>query len=139
LGPRGISPRALQRGEELQKQGNVSRQQLDMRSSDELSAELSVAKNEQAIASLNERHEALSHRFESNLASLDRQVSELSADYTRMAATIEELEGRIEKVRQQLRADHDRAVVSRQSEVNAVEYYITIFAAEKLRLRENKS
>ena len=136
LGHRVIAQRALQRGEELQKQGNVSRQQLDIRSSDELSAELNVAKNEQAIASLNERHEALSHRFESNLASLDQQVSELSADYTRMAATIEELEGRIEKVRQQLRADHDRAVVSRQSEVDAVDYDITILAAEKTRLTE---
>src|ERR1700719_1820558 len=53
-----------------------------------------------------------------------------------MAATIEELEGRIEKVRQQLRADHDRAVVSRQSEVDAVDYDIKILAAEKTRLTE---
>jgi hypothetical protein len=136
IGHRVIAQRALQRGEELQKQGNVSRQQLDIRSSDQLSAELSVAKNEQAIASLKERHEALSRRFESNLASLDHQISELSADHTRMAATIEVLTGRIEKVRQQLRADHDRAVVSRQREVDAVDYDITILAAEKTRLTE---
>jgi hypothetical protein len=136
LGHRAIAQRALQRGEELQKQGNVSRQQLDMRSSDELSAELNVATNEQAIASLKERHEALSHRFESNLAGLDQQISDLSADHVRMAATIEEVEGRIDKVRQQLRADHDRAVISRQREVDAVDYDITILAAEKTRLTE---
>jgi hypothetical protein len=136
LGHRAITQRALQRGEELQKQGNVSRQQLDMRNSDELSAELNVATNEQAIASLKERHEALSHRFESNLAGLDQQISDLSADHVRMAATIEEVEGRIDKVRQQLRADHDRAVISRQREVDAVDYDITILAAEKTRLTE---
>ena len=135
LGRREITQRAPHRGEELQKQGNVSRQQLDMRSSDELSAELSVEKNKQAIASLKERHAALSHRFESSLTSLDQQISELSADHTQMATTIEELEGRIDKVRRELRGDHDRAVVSRQSEVDAVDYDITILA-EKTRLTE---
>jgi prefoldin subunit 5 len=136
LGHREITKRALQRGEELQKQGNISRQQVDMRSSDDLSAELRVEKNRQAIASLKERHAALGRRFESSLASLDRQIGELSADYARMAATIEELDGRIEKVRQKLRADHDRAVVSREREVDAVDYDITILAAEKTRLTE---
>jgi prefoldin subunit 5 len=136
LGRREITQRAPHRGEELQKQGNVSRQQLDMRSSDELSAELSVEKNKQAIASLKERHAALSHRFESSLTSLDQQISELSADHTQMATTIEELEGRIDKVRRELRGDHDRAVVSRQSEVDAVDYDITILASEKTRLTE---
>ena len=133
---REITQRALQRGEELQKQGNVSRQQLDIRSSDDLSAELSVEKSKQAIASLKERHAALSHRFETSLSSLDQQISELSADHTQMAATIAELEGRIDKMRQELRRDHDRAVVSRQSEVDAVDYDITILAAEKTRLTE---
>jgi hypothetical protein len=136
LGHREIAQRALQRGEELQKQGNVSRQQLDVRSSDKLSAELSVAKTEHAIVSLKERHEALSHRFESNLASLDQQISDLAADYARMTVTIEELESRIENARQELRDDHDRAVVSRQREVDAVDYDITILAAEKTRLTE---
>jgi hypothetical protein len=98
LGRREITQRALQRGEELQKQCNVSRLQLDMRSSDDLSAELSVEKNKQAIASLKERHEALSHRFESSLTSLDQQISELSADHIQMAATIDEIEGRIDRV-----------------------------------------
>jgi hypothetical protein len=136
LGRRETTQRALQRGEELQKQGNVSRQQLDMRASDDLSAQLSVEKSKQAVASLKERHAALSHRFESSLASLDQQISQLSADHARMAATIEELEERIDKVRRELRADHDRAVVSRQSEVDAVDYDITILAAEKTRLTE---
>ena len=95
-----------------------------------------VEKNKQAIASLKERHAALSHRFESSLTSLDQQISELSADHTQMATTIEELEGRIDKVRRELRGDHDRAVVSRQSEVDAVDYDITILASEKTRLTE---
>jgi hypothetical protein len=133
---REITQRAVQRGEELQKRGDVSRQQLDIRSSDDLSAELSVEKSKQAIASLKERHAALSHRFESNLASLDRQISHLSADHARMVATIEALERRIDEVRQELRGDHDRAVVSRQNEVDAVDYDITILAAEKTRLTE---
>ena len=136
LGHREITQRALQRGEELQKQGNVSRQQLDTRSSDDLSAELSVEKNKQAIAWLKGRHATLGHRFESNLASLERQISELSADHARMAAMIEELDGRIDQVRQEFRADHGRAIVSSQREVDSVDYDITILAAEKTRLTE---
>jgi hypothetical protein len=136
LGHREITQRALQRGEELQKQGNVSRQQFDMRSSDDLSAKLSAEKSKQAIDSLKERHAALSHRFETSLGSLDQQISELAAEHARMAASIEALDGRIENVRQELRGDHDRAVVSRQREVDAVDYDITILAAEKTRLTE---
>jgi prefoldin subunit 5 len=136
LGHREITKRALQRGEELQKQGNLSRQQVDMRTSDDLSAELNVEKNKQAIASLKERRAALKRRFESSFASLDRQISELATDYARMAATIEELEERIDNIRHELRADHDRAIVSRQHEVDAVDYDITILAAEKTRLTE---
>lgn len=136
LGHREIAQRALQRGEELQKQGNISRQQLDMRSSDDLSAELSVEKNKQAITSLKERHAALSRRFENSLASLDRQTTELSADHARMAGTIDELEGRIRNGRQELRADYDRAVAFRQREADIADYEITIFAAEKTRLTE---
>jgi prefoldin subunit 5 len=136
LGRREITQRALQRGEELEKQGNMSRQQLDMRSSDDLSTALNVDKDKQAIVSLKEQRAALGPRYESSVASLDRQISELSAEHARMTATIEDLEGQIETVRQQLRADHDRAVVSRQSEVDAVDYDITILAAEKTRLTE---
>jgi len=136
LGHREITQHALQRAEELQKQGNMSRQLLDTRNSDDLSAELNVDKNRQAIAALQERHAALTRRFESSLVALDRQISELSADHVRMAGTIEELEGQIDKIRRELRADRDRAVVSRQREVDAVDYDITILAAEKSRLTE---
>jgi hypothetical protein len=136
LGHREITQRALQRGKELQKQGDIARQQLDMRTSDDLSAELSVEKNKQAIASLRERRATLSQRFESNLASLDRQISALSVDQARMAARAEELDAALDKVRQELRADHDRAIVASQREVDAVDYDIAILAAEKARLTE---
>jgi hypothetical protein len=133
---REITQRALLRGKALEKQGNVSIQQLDSRSADDLSAELGVEKNEQAIASLKQQHAALTPRYASTLASLDRQISDLSAEHARMAATIVDLEGRIETESRRLRADHDRAVVSRQGEVDAVNYDITILAAEKRRLTE---
>jgi hypothetical protein len=107
-----------------------------LRSVDNLSAELSVEKSKQAIASLKEQHAALSPRYASSLASLDRQITELAAEHARMTATIEDLEGKIKAVRQELHADHDRAVVSRQSEVDAVDYDITILAKERTRLTE---
>lgn len=136
LGHREITRRSLQRADELQKQGNMSRQELDTRSSDNLSAELNVVKSKQAIAALTERHVALSHRFDSNLASLDRQISELSEDYAQMAATIDDLNRKLDKLRQKLPDDHDRAVFFRQREVDAVGYEIAILAAEKTRLTE---
>jgi hypothetical protein len=136
LSRREITQRALQRGEELLKHGNISRQQLDTRSSDDLSAELSVEKTKQAIASLKERHAALTQRFDSDRASLDRQISEVLADHAGMAGTTVELEGRVDKVRQELRADHDRAVIFRQREVEAMDYDTIILAAEKTRLAE---
>ena len=136
LSRREITQRALQRAEELLKHGNISRQQLDTRSSDDLSAELNVEKAKQAIASLKERHAALTQRFDSDRASLDRQISEVLADHARMAGTSAELEGRVDKVRQELRADHDRAVIFRQREVQAMDYDITILAAEKARWTE---
>jgi hypothetical protein len=136
LAQREITQRALQRGQELLKQGNVSRQQVDTRISDDLSSELNVEKKKQAIAALKERHSGLSHRFESNLDALFRQISELSADQDQMMATIEELEGRIKKVGREIRADRDRAAVAHRREVDTVDYDITILEAEKTRLAE---
>ena len=136
LGHREITRRSLQRADELQKQGNISRQELDTRSSDDLSAELNVEKGKQAVTALKERHLTLGQRFDVNLDSLDRQISELSADYAQMAATIEDLDGKLDKVRRKLPGDHDRAVLFRQREVDAVGYEIAILAAEKTRLTE---
>jgi hypothetical protein len=132
LGHREITRRALQRADELQKQGNISHQQLDARSSDDLSAALNVEKSKQAITALKERRVALSHRFDGNLASLDRQISELSTDYAQMAAMIDDLDGKLDKLRLKLPGDHDRAVFLRQREVDAVGYEIAILAAEKI-------
>jgi hypothetical protein len=136
LGQREITQRGVQRAEELQKQGNFSRQQLDQRSADDLTAQLSVEKNKQAIVSLKERHAALSSRFESSVSSLDHQISELSADRVQMAATIKDVARKLDIVQQKLRTDHDRAIAARQGEVDAVDYDISILAAEKTRLME---
>jgi hypothetical protein len=133
---RGITQPALQRGQNLLKQGNFSRQELDSRVTNDISAELAIAKSEKSMASLQERRDALSARFGANIASLDNQIVEDARDHDGIAASITELDTKLAQVRRDLDADRDRAVVSRQREVDAVDYDITILSAEKTRLTE---
>jgi hypothetical protein len=133
---RGITQPALQRGQNLLKQGNVSRQELDSRVTNDISAELAVATSQKRMEALQERREALSARFGANIASLDKQIVEATRDHDGIAASLAELEARLAQVRRDLDADRDRAIASRQREVEAVDYDITILAAEKTRLTE---
>ena len=131
-----ITRRSLQRGQELQKQGDFSRPMLDARGADEISAELAVAKSKQSMAALQERRDALSSRFTASTGSLDQQIAENTRDHDGLTASIAELETKLSRVRRDLSADHDRAAISRQREVDAVDYDITILAEEKTRLVE---
>jgi hypothetical protein len=136
LGRREITHRALQRGHELEKQGNFSRQELDVRSADDLAAELAVTKGKQSIAALQERRGVLSARILASLSSLDHQILELTSDHAGLTTSIAEFETQIDRVRADLASDRTRAVISRQREVEAVDYDITILAEEKKRLTE---
>ncbi|HZT52564.1 MAG TPA: hypothetical protein VFA22_11545, partial [Stellaceae bacterium] len=131
-----IARRAWQRALELQKQGHISQQDLDTRNSDYLMAELTVAKTKERVSALQERRNALAARFQASLASLDRQLAELAADGARTADAIAALRRRLAATDQELRADRARAIASRDREVEAVQYDITILAAEKTRLTE---
>ena len=133
---RAITARAMQRGLELQKQGNIAQRDLDIRSSEDLTAGAQVIRDRQTIASLRERRRALEERFQASIASFDRQISDVSSDYARVQQSLAELEPKAEEIEQQLRADRARANASRQREVEAVDYDITILAAERTRLIE---
>ncbi len=88
------------------------------------------------MQALQERRDALSARFAASIGSLDQQVVEYKRDHDDITASIAELETKVSQVRRDLSADHVRAVISRQREVDAVDYDITILAAEKTRLTE---
>ena len=131
-----ITRRALQRGQELQKLGSFSRQELDVRGTDEIAAELAFAKTKQSAGALQERRDALSARFLASIGSLDQQIAENTRDHDDIAASITKLETKNAQVRRDLDADRARAVITRQREVDAVDYDITILSEEKTRLTE---
>ena len=133
---REIARRALQRGQELLKQGNFSRPELDVRGAEAIAAELAVAKSKQSVDALQGRRNALGARFAASIGSLDQQIAENKRDHDDIRASIAELEARIAAVRRDLDADRARAIVSRRSEVEAVDYDIAILAEEKTRLTE---
>jgi hypothetical protein len=131
-----ISKRALQRALELQRQGHVSQQDLDTRNADYLTAELAVTKHKENASALQQRRAALADRIQASLAALDQQISESSADAERTQLAIVDVERKLKDVDATLNQDRARAVVSRDREVEAVQYDITILAAEKTRLTE---
>jgi hypothetical protein len=135
-GHRELTRRALQRGQELAKQNDITQQTLDTRKADDLSADLQVQMQTNSIASLQERRTALNQRFQESDTAFTHQISELMNDSADTKASIDALDAQIGQINQKVSDDRGRAQASRAAEIEAVEYDITILSAERDRLTE---
>jgi hypothetical protein len=133
---RAITSHALQRGRELDKNRNISQRDLDVRSSEDLTAQGQIARERQTIAALRDRRRALEERFQASIASFDRQSADVTSDLAQVQGTLSEAEAKVAEIERQLSEDRTRAITSRQREVEAVDYDVTILAAERTRLTE---
>jgi hypothetical protein len=134
---RELTQRALRRAQELQRQNHVPQREVEQRVSDNLTADLNVRKNREGIALLKERRQALRARFAASDSSYESQIVELADDHTNIQAAIGTLETRLASIDEDLRGDRERAAGSRDRQVEAVDYDITILSAERTRLTEN--
>jgi hypothetical protein len=133
---RELTQRALQRGQELQKQNNVPQREVEQRASDHLTADLNVRKNKEGVALLKERRQVLERQFGENNRSYRSQIAEIAGDYTMVQAAIGAVETQIASIDSELRQDRVRAMSSRRQEAEAVDYDIAVLSAERTRLTE---
>jgi hypothetical protein len=133
---RELTQRALQRGQELQKQNYMPQREVEQRVSGHLAADLNVRKNKEGVALLKERRQVLERRFGENDRSYHNQIAEIAGDYKIVQAAIAAVETRIASIDSELRQDRMRAVSSRRREAEAVDYDIAVLSAERTRLTE---
>lgn len=133
---RDLAEAALQRTRELRKRDYTSQQQFEERATAQITAELSLEKQKQIVASLKERLRTLEERFRTSEAWLAKQLAEIQRDADSVDVRVRELRLRADVVHNSLEADRTRASLAREREVEAAEYEVSILAAEKARLIE---
>jgi len=133
---RTLTQRALERGQALQKRRFIPEQEVDARTAADKVAELDIKEQKDSVSELYNRRKALEGRFSASDSFYAQQVSEISKDSADIQASLQTVESRLKEVDETLRQDRERAVLSRSKEVEAVDYDISILAAEKTRLTE---